>query len=73
MKRLFILVGMLMAWPTLAQQPQLDPRLAMPTVTALQSLVALKEAQLAVLQERIADLEKQCGDICKPKPPEDKK
>lgn len=62
---LFILAP-LAAW---AQQEQLDPRLTNQTIVALQSLLALREAQLKVVTEdfekKIADLKQRCGDPCK--------
>jgi len=58
--------------PPALQQPPPDPRLAGPLIQTLQSMVALRDAQLQALRDdydkRIADLEKLCGDACKPKP-----
>ena len=59
--------------PALAQQAaqqSVDPRLAGPTVAALQAMVALRDAQIKAISEdahkRIAELEKQAKDAAKP-------
>lgn len=72
MTRILLLALLLVPAVAFAQQPQPDPRVAGPMVAALQSMLALREAQLSALKDdtdkRIAELEKLCGDACKPKP-----
>jgi hypothetical protein len=50
---------------------QIDPRLAPQTVAVLQSVLALRDAQLKAAQEdyekRIEELKTLCGDPCKEK------
>lgn len=77
MRKTLIALGLfaLMAAPAAAQQvnpptPPIDPRLAGPTVTALQSLLALREAELRALQQdsiaKLAEREKAWADYAKP-------
>jgi hypothetical protein len=50
----------------------IDQRLAGPTITALQGLLAMREAQLRTLHEdtdrTIAELRAKCGDACSERP-----
>lgn len=61
----------LVAAPAFAEQPPPDPRLAGPMIRALQGMLELRGAEAKALAEdaekRIAELEKLCGEPCKPK------
>lgn len=76
MTRIFLaaaLLALVGASSALAQQ-QPDPRLAGPMIRALQGMLALREAEAMVLaedaQKRIAELERLCGEKCKPAAPD---
>ena len=68
--RLLILAALLLAGPAWAQTAPPDPRLAGPTIAALQAMLALREAQIKAMtedaQKRIAELEAQV-EAAKPK------
>lgn len=71
-RRLLGAVLVLAPISAMAQQMPPDPRLSGPTIAALQAMLTLREAQAKIVAEdaakRIAELEKLCGEPCKPKP-----
>lgn len=58
-------VGLLVALPAMAQQPPIDPRLTGPTVSALQAVLTLREAEMKALAEDFRKREAEWAEYSK--------
>lgn len=46
----------------------IDPRLVEPTIGALQAMLRLRDVEIKVLGERIAEFEAKCAQLAEPRP-----